>query len=85
MRTSALGTSGDVSAASCAFDVFVEIEPDGVTDFTADLDIASGVLVIGDADGFEQLDLGAGQWATSLVAMPADHPDDMTIWLRRKA
>jgi hypothetical protein len=63
--------------------VFVNLGPDTAVDFTTELDIASGVLDIGDAEQSENLELGTGRWPLALLARPADHPDDTTIWLNR--
>jgi hypothetical protein len=69
--------------ATVSINVFIGVEPDTAVDFTTDLDIASGVLDIGDAEQSERLELGTGRWRLALLARPADHPDDITVWLNR--
>ncbi len=67
--------------ATVTVNVFVDAEPDGATDFNTTLDLSTGVLEVGDAEAVEHLELGAGQWDLALIARPADHPDNITIWL----
>jgi hypothetical protein len=71
--------------AVVSINVFIGVEPDSAVDFTTELDIASGVLDIGDAEQSERLDLDTGRWRLALVARPAEHPDDVTVWLNRHA
>ena len=51
--------------------------------FDSNIHAPSGCLTIGDADGEDTLDIGAGVWRLQIAVTPADHPEQVDVWLSR--
>jgi hypothetical protein len=73
----------DDKPAEVTIDVYLASAPEGTVDFRADLDVISGTLEIGDAEATEELEIGPGTWTLALNATPADHPDNIQLWIKR--
>ena len=76
---------GDESAATVSVDLFVGSEPDGATDFTTTLNFTTGALDVGDAQAFDQVEIGPGRWHLGIACRPAQHPDQVAVWLNLAA
>jgi hypothetical protein len=67
--------------AQVAVNAYIGTAPELVADFRALLDVPSGVLEIGDAEGVAELDVGPGTWLLTANVRPAEHPDTIDIWV----
>ena len=75
----------DDEPAMVTIDIFLACPPETSVNFRADLDITSGTLEIGDADATHELEIGPGRWGLALNACPAEPPDNVQLWIERRA
>jgi hypothetical protein len=68
---------------SVAVHVSAEPPPLAHLTFNGVIDFPSGRLEIGDADETQTIQLSPGRWSVAVEAVPADHPEQVDIWLDR--
>jgi hypothetical protein len=62
--------------------IHVGDRPTSETLFSGSIDIPSGVLIVGDAEHEEALEVGPGRWSVQVDCSPADFAEDVQVWLQ---
>ena len=62
-------------------EVRVNQHPDQTACFDGVINVPSGRITFGDADGVEELQVMPGHWRVQVAAEPEDHPEHVYIWI----
>jgi hypothetical protein len=75
-----VGRSDPISPFMVSIRCWVNTEPPPEATIHAVLDVPSGRVVIGDAEGWDAIDLTPGRWAVRAATTPVDYPEAVKVW-----
>ena len=78
---STLAPSDPVPPVEVIVRCWVNVAPSPLARIGGSFEIASGRLVLGDAERWDTIDLVPGTWTILARTSPADHPELVEIWI----
>lgn len=71
-----------ISPAKVQVDVLVGNRPRSEVLFSGVIDVPSGVLILGDAEHEDALEIGPGRWAVQVDWSPHEFAENVRVWLQ---
>jgi hypothetical protein len=80
---SSLDPSDPVPPFNVLVRCWVGTDPSSHASIESILTMSSCRMVIGDAERWDAIDLAPGEWTVCVATAPADHAEEVSIWLNR--